>query len=146
MISRRCTYGLQSLVYLTEKRAVEAFVPVREISGELSIPSSYLAKILADLAARHFVSSRKGPRGGVMLRSDPDRLTVRDVIVAIDGPALFENCVLGLPDCGRLTPCPMHAGWTDIRHDLSDGFAALSIARLAELLQHSAQTGPTTAR
>ena len=89
MISKRCTYSLQSLVYLTKEQS-ERFVPTRQISEALSIPASYLAKILSDLANRHFVKTRKGAQGGAMLLADPSTLSVRDVVVAIDGPGLVR--------------------------------------------------------
>jgi Rrf2 family transcriptional regulator, iron-sulfur cluster assembly transcription factor len=133
MISKRCTYSLQSLVYLTRERS-DRYVPMRQISESLSIPASYLAKILSELANRDFVNTRKGPQGGARLQADPASLSVRDVVVAIDGPGLFESCILGLPECGRQTPCPMHGPWSGTRSALESGFAALTIQELAALM------------
>lgn len=130
MMSKRCTYGIQSLVYLS-REGRDRFVPVHEISEALSIPGSFLSKILAELASQHVVDSRKGPQGGVMLHADPEQLTLHDVVVAIDGPGLFEACVLGMPGCSQEAPCPLHAHWNETRACLRRGFAQLSIARLA---------------
>ncbi len=133
MISKRCTYSLQSLVYLTQEQS-ERYVPTRQISEALTIPASYLGKILSDLAGLEFVKTRKGPRGGAKLQANPTTLSVRDVVVAIDGPGLFDSCILGLPGCGRLTPCPMHSQWSGTRGTLESSFAALSIQELTGLM------------
>ncbi|MFT7197812.1 MAG: hypothetical protein ACI83W_002185 [Marinoscillum sp.] len=31
-----------------------------------------------------------------------------DVVVGIDGVHLLKDCVLGLPECSGLNPCPGH--------------------------------------
>jgi hypothetical protein len=36
-----------------------------------------------------------------------------EIVVAIDGEDLFRECVLGLPDGGDATPCPLHDEWID---------------------------------
>jgi len=114
---------------------------MRQISESLSIPASYLAKILSDLAGRHFIKTRKGAQGGAMLLADPVTLSVRDVVLAIDGPGLFESCILGLPGCGRQAPCPMHRPWSSTRSALESGFATLTIQELATLMAQNTTLG-----
>lgn len=109
------------------------FVPIREISSGTGISPSFLTKILRVLNENGFIESSRGPNGGVMLRRHPKSITLKDIVVALDGPGLFENCVVGLPGCGQEKPCPLHDQWSVTRRCITDTFSTTS---LAELVHH----------
>jgi DNA-binding IscR family transcriptional regulator len=54
-----------------------------------------------------------------------------ELIMALDGPSLFTECVLGLPGCGVQTPCPLHAAWVAERQRLEALFNTTTLATLA---------------
>jgi Rrf2 family protein len=108
------------------------YVAVRTISSQLNISSAFLAKILKNLIAHGLVDTYRGPTGGVRLSRAASTITVRQVVEAIDGTALFKDCVLGLPDCGNDAPCPMHAEWTTTRQHIQNAFDSATIANLGD--------------
>ena len=130
LLSNACEYGLRAVLYLSSLKK-EGYVPIRMISDELDISFPFLTKIFQMLTQAGLLTSYRGPNGGVALTRPADQITLREIIVAIDGPALFEECVLGLPGCGELKPCPMHARWAVERDRLERMFATSTLADMA---------------
>lgn len=130
MLSKRCTYGIQALMYVAAVEQ-EGFVPIRRISDDLGISHPFLAKIVQDLARSGILESLRGPNGGVRMGVPAERLTIKQLILALDGPALFEACVLGLPGCGSEKPCPMHDTWKEVRSGIDTSLSDVTIAELA---------------
>jgi Rrf2 family protein len=61
-------------------------VQIRMISERQAIPSRYLEQIFQRLRRAGLVTSKRGPGGGYTLSRSPDRITLRDVIEAVEGP------------------------------------------------------------
>lgn len=61
------------------------------------LPPAYLSKQLQALVRAGILSSVSGPRGGFQLARRPDRITVLDVVLAIEGtePAFRCESILG---------------------------------------------------
>lgn len=131
MLSSSCTYGLRAVVFLAAE-GDGAFVPVRRIADTLSISPTFLSKVLHGLAGARLVETYRGPNGGARLARPADRISVRDVVAALDGPGLFTECMLGLPGCGEQKPCPMHRQWAAIRGEIERSMSAETIEELAE--------------
>lgn len=87
-ISARADYAVRAAIDLarhhdTDLRSAEA------ISEAASIPSSFLEAILTALRKSGVVESKRGSGGGYRLATDPSRISVADVIRAVDGPLVF---------------------------------------------------------
>jgi Rrf2 family protein len=56
------------------------------LAAAFDLPPAYLNKQLQALARAGIVTSAPGPRGGFRLARAPDRITLLDVVAAIEGP------------------------------------------------------------
>src|SRR5690606_1115699 len=117
LFSRGCEYGLRAALYLVSLKA-NGYVPIRKLSDDLDIEFHFLTKQFQQLAEAGLVRSQRGPRGGIALARPADQITLLDIVLAIDGPELFTECVLGLPGCGEAEPCPLHPHWATERQHL----------------------------
>jgi Rrf2 family protein len=61
-------------------------VQVRVVSERQGIPTRYLEQIFRRLRRARLVHSKRGPGGGYTLARPPERITLRDVIEAVEGP------------------------------------------------------------
>ncbi|RMH60761.1 MAG: Rrf2 family transcriptional regulator [Bacteroidetes bacterium] len=129
MLSRRCTYGLQAALFLASQER-GAYIPIQRISECLGLSFHFLTKVLQHLTHHGLLRSLRGPHGGVALARPPGQITLKEIVVAIDGPDLFEACVLGLPGCGEQKPCPLHEDWKEVRGCLRNAFAGTTLAML----------------
>ena len=115
IFSKKCEYGLQAVLYLATQHTGEV-IPADEIAKKLNIPKEFVSKILQSLTESGIVDSRKGKSGGFFLAKDPSRIRLIDIVAAIDGLGMFNNCVLGFPNCSPDNPCPLHYKWGELRN------------------------------
>jgi Rrf2 family protein len=132
MLSKSCEYGLRATLYLASRNE-DGYVPISTISDELNISFAFLTKILQKLNDAGLLTSQRGPKGGVALTRDADGVTLYDVVAAIDGEGLFQECVLGLPDCGNAEPCPLHEQWVEKRNQMETMFRQATLAELPDV-------------
>lgn len=135
LLSKSCEYGLRASLYLSTLDE-SGFVPIRTIAAELDIEFHFLTKIFRQLTEAGLMHSQRGPKGGIALAQAPERITLLEIVVAIDGEDLFEECVLGLPGCGDRKPCPMHERWAVERGRVKRMFDATTLAEAAEEIKN----------
>lgn len=114
IFSKKCEYGLQAVLYLAATK--DGFVySADEISKKLNIPKEFISKILQSLTESGIVESKKGKSGGFKLAKHPSKIKLINIVEAIDGLGVFEDCVLGFPHCSPDKPCPVHNTWGELR-------------------------------
>jgi Rrf2 family protein len=134
LLSKACEYGLRAALYLASLER-DGYVSIRVISDELDISFPFLTKIFQQLNEAGLLESHRGPSGGVAFTKPADEITLFDVVVAIDGSDLFQECVLGLPNCGEDKPCPIHNRWAEERTRLEEMFRHNTLDDMAERIQ-----------
>ncbi len=89
LLTRASEYALLSLDVI---RKSQTPIGVGQLAAELSIPKSFLAKILQSLAKQGILDSHKGAHGGFILAKKIDEISVHEVIFAAEGksPAVFD--------------------------------------------------------
>jgi Rrf2 family protein len=103
-------------------RPVDEFHNVRDLADRLMVSQSYLGKILQKLVHQGFLDSVTGPHGGFRLAINPKKITLMDLIIAIDGEKIFDPCILGLASCDDSNPCPVHFTWKKCKGVMKDEF------------------------
>jgi Rrf2 family iron-sulfur cluster assembly transcriptional regulator len=134
ILSKSCDYGIRSLLYVASQNN-RHFIPIREISEKLNISFYFLTKILLVLSQKNITLSFRGPNGGIALSKPAEEIPLIDIISALDGPDLFQKCVLGLAQCGDDNPCPLHNEWTKFRAELQSLFQTVNLANLARRMK-----------
>ncbi len=114
MLSRTGQYAVKAAIYLAGRPA-GSFHLAREIGRELKIPEQYLSKVLHQMARCGLLESQRGRQGGFRLRIAAGRLTLFEVLDAVEDTHRFERCLLG--PCSEKAPCPVHERWKKIRED-----------------------------
>jgi Rrf2 family protein len=65
------------------------------------------------------INSLKGPSGGFYISKLQQDQPIINIIRAIDGENVFNNCGLGLSKCSANHPCPIHNEYKEAR-DIMD--------------------------
>ncbi len=105
--SKKVDYGLMALQYIASLQFGDVtrarIVNTKEIAEEYNIPVELLAKVLQVLAKSGIIESQNGPKGGYLLAREASKITVAQVLSAIDGP-------LGITDCyhDKAGSCSQH--------------------------------------
>ena len=111
--SKKCEYGLQAVLYLAATDE-DYICSSEEISNKLLIPREFTSKILQSLTESKIIESRKGKAGGFKLAKKASELKLIDVVIAIDGDEIFNNCVMGFTNCTKDKKCMLHDEWQGI--------------------------------
>jgi Rrf2 family protein len=83
-LSSRSEYGIRALLELAQRRG-QGPIQSREIAERQEIPEAYLNQLLLILRKAGIVQSVRGPAGGHLLARQPERVTLSEVIGALEG-------------------------------------------------------------
>lgn len=119
MLSKACEYGIKAMIYLTGTSEEGKKASLAEVAEHIESPAAFTSKILQKLVKARIVNSVKGAKGGFELTSKSlEAIFLWDIVFAIDGPALRDDCFLGLNYCSKTNPCPVHDQYKTIRDGL----------------------------
>ncbi len=116
-ITRQADYALRAVIYLS-RLGPEERAATSQIAQEQHIPPSFLAKIVSQLSVAGLLQTSRGARGGVSLAKAPEDITLLDVVEAIDGPILLNECVACGGVCTFGDSCPLKPVWCDTQTEL----------------------------
>lgn len=131
IFSKACEYGIRAVIFLADRSEKEGNTRISDIAAAIESPEAFTSKILQALARKGIVNSSKGKTGGFSLpQKNLNTLRIRNIVDAIDGPEIFNRCVMGLNFCSEINPCPLHYRFKDQRQSLSDLMQQDTIAEL----------------
>ncbi|MGD9679827.1 MAG: Rrf2 family transcriptional regulator [Candidatus Obscuribacterales bacterium] len=138
MISQTAEYALRAMVFLAmsepEPRTNE------QIAETTRVPAGYLSKVMQSLGRAGLVKSRRGIGGGFVLSRSPARISILEVVNAVDPVKRIESCPLDLPTHGSHL-CALHKRLDDAANQVEKAFAATT---LAEILKKPTRSIPLT--
>ena len=131
LFSKSCNNAIRAVTYIAG-REKNVFIQIREISNNLHISFHFLTKNLHPLVSAGYLKTARGARGGIAFAVAPGKITLMDIVLAVDGPALFEECLIGLPGCGIKNPCPLHDQWEEINESIKRMLNRTTVQALAD--------------
>ncbi len=129
-ITRQADYAVRAVLYLSE-RGQAARIPTAEIGREQHIPVTFLAKIVAQLSAAGILRSKRGAHGGVALGRPADEISLLEIVEAIDGPLLLNECVADPTSCPLGERCPVQSVWCQAQAELVERLGRTTFSQLA---------------
>jgi Rrf2 family protein len=131
-ITRQADYAVRAVLYLAQlgedKRAATS-----QIAQEQQIPPSFLAKIVSQLSVAGLLQTSRGARGGVSLARSPEKISLLEVVEAIDGPILLNECVSQNGVCVFGDECPMRPIWCEAQSELVSRLRSTNFSTFIEL-------------
>jgi Rrf2 family iron-sulfur cluster assembly transcriptional regulator len=106
-------------------------VTLAAISERQKISLSYLEQLFGRLRRRSLVASVRGPGGGYTLALPPERISVADIIVAVDEPLDATQCG-GKENCLDDKRCMTHDLWATLNTKMYEYLASVSLGNLVE--------------
>src|SRR5665213_1435545 len=119
MFSKTTEYALRATIYIAQKGTIDNKLGIDEISKAIDSPKSFTAKVLQSLTRDNIVSSTRGPNGGFYFTSQAKRLPAISILKSVNDAGVLKKCILGLRQCSKKHPCPMHAEFKEIRDQLN---------------------------
>lgn len=135
MISKTAEYALRAVTCLAS--SMDRPLSADNLAEKTKVPRRYLTRVLQDLCAGSIIQSRPGPGGGYELSLDPRKITILEILNAVDPIARIKSCPLGLTTHTKL--CPLHAELDRAYAATEKAFAKITIR---ELLDSASTTIP----
>ena len=95
-ISTKGEYGIRAMLYISMQSG-RGPVTSHEIAQRQGIPEPYLRQILALLSKDRLIASNRGPQGGHMLGRPASEISLRDILVTLEGQTTPIDQILALP-------------------------------------------------
>lgn len=118
-LSTRGRYGIHAMYDLAQY-GIESPQPIKAIAERQDIPEAYLEQLIAKLRKEELVKSIRGAQGGYMLARTPEKITVGEVLRALEGGLAVVECLLEEDACHKACTCPTRVVWKKIRDGLND--------------------------
>jgi Rrf2 family transcriptional regulator, iron-sulfur cluster assembly transcription factor len=111
-------------------------VTLAEISSRQKISLSYLEQLFGKLRRRELVDSVRGPGGGYRLARDIARISIAEIILAVDEPIDATQCA-GKENCRDEQKCLTHDLWATLNDRIFEYLEGVTLRQLVE--NHRAQ-------
>lgn len=127
MFSQTAEYALRAVVSLADSAGQPR--TTRQIAKTTQVPLDYLSKVMQSLGRCGLVESQRGKHGGFKLSRPANRLTILDVLNAVDPLPRIRSCPLHLKSHSRQL-CPLHRRLDDALCSVEKAFADTPISDL----------------
>ena len=127
MISQTIEYALRAVVCLARNPGQPQVT--RNIAATMSVPPSYMAKVLQALVRGGIVRSTRGLHGGFELSKEPSALSLLDVVNAVSPIQRIESCPLDLESHSSQL-CPLHKRLDHALSLVEDAFRSTTLSEL----------------
>jgi Rrf2 family protein len=129
-ITRKTDYAIRLIAALIIQDGKP--LSVREAAEAQNVPYTFARSIQHDLVLAGFVRSLRGTHGGMLLAKDPDKLTLLELIEAVQGPVSVAVCAASPNWCDREQGCRFHPVWEGANDIIRDYLSSVTIKELLE--------------
>ena len=139
-ISTKGRYGTRAMIDIGENYG-KGPVPLRRLAERQCISIKYMEQIIPLLKASGLIRSTRGARGGYVLARDPKKISLADIIQALEGSWSLVDCIDDPTLCDRTEECVTFEIWHDIHHAIHDILGSTTLADMIARSQKKAKAG-----
>ena len=104
-----------------------------ELAGETGVPLPTAQKLMGRLASAGLLVSARGTGGGFALARGAERISLADIIEAVEGPIAMTSCVEGAAnDCALEGSCAVRPHMGVVNLAIRGALQSVSLASLSE--------------
>ncbi len=136
-VSTRGDYASRALLSLALHDAPAIPTSVRDIAERTGLPQPYLEQIVLALKGAGLVRSKRGVGGGYVLARPPDKITLAQIVSAVDGPIVAGE--FGEPHtggaCNHEGQCVLLAFWAEVGEKMREHLQSFTLADMVSKVQ-----------
>lgn len=140
-LSTKGRYGVRLMVDLAVHYG-EGPILLKDIAERQSISEKYLWQLIPPLKNVGLITSFRGAHGGYTLARPPQEITVKDIVVTVEGPLSLVDCVSDPEACDRVETCVTRNLWQEISEKMLAILNSYTLETLAQ--QQRSQSGALT--
>jgi len=129
-LTKRGDYAVRAMIALGGADPA-GWLSAAAIASQMQIPARFLPQVMADLARARLVLSREGRSGGYRLARAAERISILEVIEAVEGDGRRRSCVMRGAPCGLDGWCIAHPAFAGAQDAFLERLAATTLASLS---------------
>jgi Rrf2 family protein len=135
-MTKKTGYSIIAITYLA-RLSGQGVASAREIAELFGVPASLLMNVLKQLAAAGYVESVRGAHGGYRLIRELEKITLADLVEAMEGPVRLSDCLadpakLDECTCQMMANCPISDPVHRVQRKLNDFLKKVTLAEIVE--------------
>ena len=116
-------------------------IALHDVAARQNLPKMYLSQLTAPLKSAGLIKSFWGNRGGYALNRPATKITLLEIIEAVDGPIALLDCVVDPKQCERSGFCDAIGVWRTINETMVATLGHYSLADLIGKARLVTRTG-----
>ncbi|TET49316.1 MAG: Rrf2 family transcriptional regulator [Actinomycetota bacterium] len=101
---------------------------LKDISKSQDISLKYLGQLIIPLKIAGLIKSTRGSHGGYFLSRSPDKISLSEVVTAVEGPIAFSECVDSPDICYRSKTCVAREVWEKASRQFNETLDSITLA------------------
>lgn len=134
ILSRKSDYGLQAALELARLYGTR-LLSAQRIAERHQLPIAFAKKLLQTLHRAGIVIAAVGQQGGYALARPPQKISIRELLEALEGDLSPVTCLTPDTDCKIAAGCPTRHIWSHIDCKLKDALDSISLQDALDLAQ-----------
>lgn len=130
-ISTKGRYGTRAIVDLAMNQDTGP-VDLKEIAKRQGVSRGYLEQLMLWLASHGLVRPVRGRNGGFILARPASRISLADVVEALEGRLNLSNCVEDPSLCDRASSCATREVWGGVSEAIVGYLRNISVEDLCQ--------------
>lgn len=128
-LSTRSRYGVRLVLDMALHRD-EGPIRLGLIAKRQGVPLKYLEQIIIPLKKSGYIASVRGPKGGHLLTKPPEKVTVGEIVILLEGGIDLTRCVDRPEGCVRSVDCVTRCLWRDLTESIMERLDSITFADL----------------
>lgn len=131
-VTKLADYGILLLTCLAQRGTGDERHAASALAQETGLPLPTVSKLLKALGRAGILDSQRGPTGGYRLARAPERISVAQIIEALEGPISLTECITHGVSCCEVGPsCSTRTNWDRINAVIQAALGSISLAEMA---------------
>ena len=144
-ISRHTDYAARIVLHLALRKG-DGLVTAGEIAKRRLIPPAFVRRIVSRLSAAGILKTTRGCGGGMALARPASRISLLDVVVAMEGKVSLNACTAEPEDCPISPSCAVRKAWVKATNNLEALLKGVNFSSLAKKGGEAARQHPVGAK
>jgi len=126
--STKSEYGLRALISLAKHQTEQPY-SLAKIAKEQKISLAYLERLFAKLKKANLVKSEKGMKGGYSLVRPANRISVKEILIALEGKLSPYICS-DLNNICKVNFCSVKLVWQKLENAMNKTLESIKLVDL----------------
>ena len=131
IVRRNTDYALRAMVNLASNYD-KGLVSSRTIALQEKVPYQLACKLMQKLHRSKLVKSTMGPKGGFSLSRKPEKITLLEIIGAVQEPLSLNRCLLAKSKCFKMKSCTIRPKLVELQEYIGTYLNNITLAELVE--------------